>query len=497
LRTEIELAPFQASPDYYINPYLHSVFFEFFGKAIYDGVWVGRDSPIPNSDGIRQDVINGCIEAGIKAMRWPGGCCADHYHWRDGIGAERKPRLHPVIPQETIWRHDFGTDEFICFCRLIQAEPILIANVATGAPAEFLDWFEYCNGGAETKFGALRAANGHPEPYNVKIWGLGNTDENIWHIDYNNPTAYAQDYLRWRTAIQGLITPEVKLTGLGLSERHEISGWVERFLDHVTFGQRQKGPDSLSVHHYIGGAKARYQACGPAVDYTDEAYYFTLDALAAYQKDIDLHREHIAKHTSPRWRTTISFDEWGLWHPEATHERGARQRQTMRDALFAAGALHVFYRNCDIVEYAMETQMSNLLQSLFETDGPRFYRTPTFYVMKLFQDHLGQFLFQPTLTPGDPLLDSLASIARDRSQITITVANRDLYQPRQVILPALLLKEYRVARADLIAPAEARAQNTFDAPTAICSASLEVDEVLEMPKHSIARLILERKFRCC
>lgn len=140
------------------------------------------------------------------------------------------------------------------------------------------------------------------------------------------------------------------------------------------------------MHHYIGGAKARYQKCGPAVDYTDEAYYFTLDALAAYQKDIDLHRDYIARHTSPKWRTTISFDEWGLWHPEATHENGIRQRQTMRDALFAAGALHIFYRNCAIVEYAMETQMSNLLQSLFETDGPRFYRTPTFYVMRLFQD---------------------------------------------------------------------------------------------------------------
>ena len=129
--------------DYRISPKLHSVFFEYFGKVIYDGIYVGKDSPIPNIDGIRKDVIDGCIEMGVGAMRWPGGCCADHYHWKNGIGSDRPPRIHPIHdPANPVWRMDFGTDEFLRFCELTGAEPIITVNTATGTPEEFLDWFE-------------------------------------------------------------------------------------------------------------------------------------------------------------------------------------------------------------------------------------------------------------------------------------------------------------------------------------------------------------------
>ena len=123
--------------EYRISPKLHSVFFEFFGRVIYDGIWVGRDSEIPNIDGIRRDVIDGCRELGVGAMRWPGGCCADHYHWKNGVGAERLSRIHPIAdPGNPLWRHDFGTDEFLRFCELVGAEPILTVNTATGTPEE-------------------------------------------------------------------------------------------------------------------------------------------------------------------------------------------------------------------------------------------------------------------------------------------------------------------------------------------------------------------------
>lgn len=485
-----ELAPIST---HRIGRFLHGVFGEFYGSVIYDGLWVGRESGIPNTNGLRQSVIDGCLEAGVTAVRWPGGCCADYYHWADGIGPQRQNRLHPKPRPSRIWRHDFGTDEFIRFCRLINAEPILIANVATGTPSEFFDWFEYCNGDLSTKQGSRRAANGQVEPYDVRVWGIGNTDENVWHIDYNNPVAYAQHFLQWRTAI-GELGADAKFIGLGLSERHEIPGWVEGFLDYVTFGQREKGPDSLSVHHYIGGAKGRYRNCGPAVDYTDEAYYYTLDALAAYQKDIDLHRTYIAEHTCPDHPTTISFDEWGLWHPEATGANGVRQPQTMRDAIFSACTFHLFYRNSDIVEYAMETQFCNLLQSLFETDGARFYRTPTFYVFKLFKEHLGQYLMPLTGLEKEPMLDALASVSGDLRKVTITLVNKGLDHAATVVLPENLRQGYRVRKADIIAPARVRDQNTFSAPEMIVSVPLALGdcEPIELPRHSIARITLEK-----
>lgn len=477
-----------------IGRFLHSVFGEFFGDVIYDGIWVGKDSKIPNIDGLRKDVIEGCREAGVTAFRWPGGCCADHYHWKDGVGPVRKNRIHPKPRPYRIWRHDFGTDEFIHFCRLIDAEPILVANVATGTPAEFFDWFEYCNGDKTTKYGSLRAANGHREPYNVGIWGIGNTDENVWHIDFNNPVAYAQNFLRWRTAILDF-SPEVRLIGLGLSWRHGLSGWVEAFLDHVTFGQENRGPNSLSVHHYIGGIKERYKKCGPAVNYSDESYYFTINAIQSYQKDIDLHREYIKNHTSPKWPTTISFDEWGLWHPEATKENGIRQPQTMRDAIFAAMALHTFYRNSDIVEYAMETQVTNLLQSLFETDGARFYKTPTFYVFKLFKEHLEQCLIPMTGYEKGPMLDCVASATDDLKIITLSLVNKNLYHSLQVKLPENLSSTYFIQDAQIIAPKDVRSQNTFDNPDEIAAKPYSAEKigVLELPKYSITRIIFNKK----
>jgi alpha-N-arabinofuranosidase len=125
---------------YRVSKHLHSVFFEFFGHVIYDGIWVGKNSDIPNIDGIRKEVVDGCKELGIGAMRWPGGCCADHYHWKNGIGKERMARIHPISdPANPIWRNDFGTDEFLHFCELVGAEPILTVNTATGTPEEFFD----------------------------------------------------------------------------------------------------------------------------------------------------------------------------------------------------------------------------------------------------------------------------------------------------------------------------------------------------------------------
>ncbi|MGI5893675.1 MAG: alpha-L-arabinofuranosidase C-terminal domain-containing protein [Candidatus Merdivicinus sp.] len=474
--------------DFCISPYLHSVFGEILGTLIYDGTWVGKESEIPNINGIRKDLIDSLKEGGITAIRWPGGCAADHYHWKDGIGSDRKRRM-ACNGQP----NDFGTDEFIELCRLVGAEPILVANVATGTPEEFADWYEYCNGDTDTKYGSLRAKNGHPEPYHVRFWGIGNTDENVWHMAFNDPRQYAQNYLRWRTAILHA-EKEVKLIGLGLSERHETYGWVEEFLEYVTHGKRWKGPDFLSVHHYTGGMKSRYEKCGDAVAYSDEAYYFTLDSVKAYQADIDLHRIYIAQHANPKFPTKICFDEWGLWHPEATNEAGLRQRQTMRDALFAALSLHLFYRNSDIVEFAMETQYCNVLQSLFETDGEKFVRTPTYYAMKLLKEHLGNILCEiPGLLVLDPMMDLCSSISPDREKIVISVVNKSLSEWKTLALPSVL-SDYQIVSAEQISPADVRMQNTWENPEQICIMPIEVfyRNSLKIPRHSIVRYCLKK-----
>lgn len=475
---------------HYINPFLHSVFGEYIGTLIYDGTYVGIDSPIENIDGLRKATVDGLKEAGVAAIRWPGGCTADHYRWKDGIGKNRKSRMPFSVSQQGEFRHDYGTDEFIKLCRLVGAEPIIVANVATGTPEEFLNWFEYCNGDIHTKYGALRAENGNPEPYNVKYWGLGNTDENVWHIAYNDPVEYARDFRKYRTVIMGSLG-DIKLIGLGLSERHETYGWVESCLDYITGGQKQKGPDSLSVHHYIGGMKARYYECEESVCYSDEAYTFTIDALKAYQTDIDLHRKYIAEHCSPKFKTTICFDEWGLWHPEATEENGLNQAQTMRDAIFAACSFHLFYKNSDIVEYAMETQYANVLQSLFETNGELFVNTPTFYVFKLFKEHLGKYML-PVSMPENDDIDCFASADSSLDHITVSAVNKHLCRSYELDFSALS-DRYDIVKADILTSQSVRDRNTFETPDAIRDKPIRRTHSICLPAHSIVRLCFYRK----
>lgn len=474
-----------------INPLIHSTFFEYFGSVIYDGIWVGKDSSIPNVEGIRKDVITGMKEAGIKGARWPGGCCADHYHWKDGIGEKRYNRLHPMPGKVKVWRHEFGTDEFFTFCRLTGAEPILVANTATGSPSEFLDWYEYVNGPEDTLYGSMRASAGHPEPYNVKYWGLGNTDENVWWIDYDNPVAYAQDYLRFLTVIRDL-TKDLHIIGLGLSQRHNTPGWVGKYLDHVTRQKRAKGPDSLSIHHYIGSAKGNYKNCGGAVDFTDDQYYNSLDAISTYQKDIDLHRGYISDHTNPKYKTTICFDEWGMWHDEASWENETRQRQTLRDAIFAACSLHVFYKNSDIVELAMETQLTNLLQSLFETRGEECVRTPTYYVFKMFKNHLEGNLLTVNQNTENPMLDYVFSMNGEGDTITATLVNKDLYKPCTISLD--LDEKWEISQSHIIHTENVRTQNSFSEPFNIVDGEFPQKNMdnITLPEHSITRFVIKR-----
>lgn len=480
--------------DFLVSPKLHSVFFEYMSYVIYDGIWVGKDSSIPNIDGIRLDVIEGCRELGIGCMRWPGGCCADHYHWKNGIGKERENRTYPIEdPAVRVWRNDFGTDEFLKLCELVGAEPVLTINTATGTPEEFLDWYEYVNGPIDTKYGKMRAENGHPEPYNVKYWGVGNTDENVWHIDFNNPVAYAQTFLKYKTVLRKE-KESIYWIGLGLSARHKLPGWTGKMLDHATRNQKDRGPHALSVHHYLGGMKRGGELCGGDVDYTDEGYYALLDLLEKYQYDIDLHRVTIREHTNPKFVTKICFDEWGAWHPEATVANCQRQRQTVRDAIFAALTLHIFYRNSDIVEFAMETQLTNLLQSLFETDGERIYRTPTFYVMKLLRPHTGQYLVDVLPDTVDADLDTVATVSEDGENMTVSIVNRHLYDTKEIGL-GTTASMWNIAEARIVTAEDVRTYNTYDEPERITDKEFHLDsaERIAVPPHSVLRICFTKK----
>ena len=235
--------------------------------------------------------------------------------------------------------------------------------------------------------------------------------------------------------------------------------------------------------------KQGYEACGGSLDFTDEQYYYLLSLLERYEYDITMHRVVIREHTDPAWPTKISFDEWGVWHPEANLDNNQNQRQSVRDAIFAALTLHIFYRNADIVEFAMETQLSNLLQSLFETDGPRFYKTPTFYVMKLLKGHIGQRLLPLLPDDVDDRLDAVATVSEDGSRITVSLVNTDLHETKTVRLQ-LPQGDWRVEKADVLTAADVHDCNSFDDPLRVCDAPFAVAAAgpVTLPPHSLVRI---------
>ena len=241
-----------------INPYLHGHFAEHLGELVYPGVWVGEDSPIPNTGGIRNDVVDALRPLEIPVLRWPGGCFADTYHWRDGIGPrEKRPmriNVHWGMAEEA---NQFGTHEFVAFCRALGAEPYFAANIGSSAPEEMRDWIEYCNFAGNSTLAGERRANGAAEPFHVQHWGVGNEN---WGCGGNmSPEEYAAAFARFRTFVFPYSgTP---LDGIACGPNGPDWRWTRRVLETLGPGRRRlmKG---FAAHYYCGTA-------GTATEYTE------------------------------------------------------------------------------------------------------------------------------------------------------------------------------------------------------------------------------------
>ena len=295
-----------------ISPRLYGHFAEHLGRCCYDGVWVGLNSPIPNQDGFRSDVIEALRAMPVPLLRWPGGCYADHYHWRDGIGSaeERTMRLGMSCGLQVRDDNSLGTHEFIQFCQLIGAEPYLAGNVGSGTVQELCDWMEYCNSSVLTKLAQERARNGSPEPFGVKLWGVGNEN---WGCGGNfDAVTYAQEYRRYATMLRH-VDPTAELVICGLEEPRlfeegfELS-WNAKLLK--TLGRHMNLVDHLSIHTY-------WVKGGPEIDFSDEQYYTLLSEAQATENNILRTAEVLKDAADGRHEIKIALDEWGVWHPEA------------------------------------------------------------------------------------------------------------------------------------------------------------------------------------
>jgi len=464
-----------------ISPLLHGHFAEHLGRCCYDGLWDRNGAPRPQ-------VVAALRRIGVPILRWPGGCFADLYHWRDGIGpAEQRPlRYAESCGERVVDNNRVGTHEFIALCQAIGAEPYLAGNMGSGAVQELADWVDYCNGSFDTTLTRERAANGHPAPMNVKYWGIGNES---WGCGGNfDPVHYAHEYRRYATMVKR-VDPTTELVAVGHDRNRR--DWnlrvIETLRDHLDLVQH------LSLHRYWGA--------GEALDPSEEAYYRLQHGSQLVDGDIREARSILDYYTSssrrPGQRVGIAFDEWGVWHAEARLDAQFEAPSTWRDALAAAAALDVFHSHCDIVTMANLAQIANVLQPLLYTHGDDVQVTPTGEVFALYAAHRGAAALriaveecperelpawraEPSFAATQPpaRLPYLSATASQRDgRITLTLTNRHRTEPLAVRVHGL-----NRARKHLLSAASTEATQTS------LSLSEQEGETVVIPAASVASL---------
>jgi alpha-N-arabinofuranosidase len=411
-----------------INRNIYGHFAEHLGTCIYGGIWVGPESKIPNTAGLRNDTVAALRDLSPPVLRWPGGCFADDYHWCDGVGPpSQRPRRVNRHWGQVIETNAFGTDEFITFCRMIGAEPYVCANVGSGTPAEMSDWIEYCNATADTTLVKKRKANGAAEPHGVSYWGIGN--ENWGCGGSLDPEDYCGLFKRFSTFATGL--GGVPPFRIACGPCGNDLAWTHRFFEKL--GGRLGLIEGFAPHLYQGSA-------GMSTTFTDAEYY---DLTSRY---IDMERLICQQRAAmdgydPDRRVGLIVDEWGVWHADAT-PGFLYQQNTMRDAVVAAAILDTFNRHADKVVMANIAQTVNVLQAMILTEGETLALTPTYHVYRMYREHQGaQLVFSELESDvisaypdrqdrpaAAPVL--IGSVSKQERTLTITLVNRHLTEPR-------------------------------------------------------------------
>jgi alpha-L-arabinofuranosidase len=441
-----------------IRPELHGNFAEHVGSCIYGGIWVGKDSRIPNVEGYRQDLVDYLRALAVPVLRWPGGCFADGYHWREGIGpAARRPSMINTSWGRVLEDNSFGTHEFIRFCRLIGSEPYLTANVGSGTPQEMIEWMEYCNQPSGSSLAAERAANGSAEPFRVKYWAIGNES---WGCGGSmRPEEYAERYRQFATYARpyGATTPYLVACGPDRNDRD----WTDTYLTSITRDGRGRMPAGYAMHFYQTGSAF-------ATKFTPEAMRQQFQQFQALEQAILEQRELMDLHDAKR-RIALIVDEWGIWDsmaPDEEEKHGRLWQQiTMRCAVGAALGLNIFHRNADKVFMANIAQMVNVLHSLLLTEDDQCIRTPAYYAFELLKPHRGRTSVT-VQNPDDDANGLSVSASRQESEIVLTLVNPKHDTPMTVSC-SIAGKRAAFATARALHHADLNACNTFAAPNKV------------------------------
>ena len=460
-----------------INRNIFGQFAEHLGHGIYEGIWVGRDSPIPNTRGIRNDVVAALKALKVPNVRWPGGCFADEYHWRKGIGPVEKraitlnPNWGGVVEPNT-----FGTHEFMDFIEQIGSQPFISINVGSGTPQEAAEWLEYLTAAPATTLAKERAANGHAAPYTMPYLGIGNES---WDCGGNMTPEYYLSQLKIYSRFVRNFHPEqqqgdnrmLKIAVGPGGGGTRWTEWTEAIMKAWQGHQWSWDMDGLSLHNYT---VVRWPAAYASVGFGEKEYSEILKSTLEMDDLVTRHSAIMDKY-DPKKQIALVVDEWGAWYaPLPGSTQGFLvQQNSLRDAILASLNLNIFARHADRVRMANIAQMINVLQAMIMTDKEKLVLTPTYHVFRMyvpFQDAtFVPLMFNAgTYTHGDIALPGVDAIAAKDAAGTLWLAATNLHPTRSVEIAARLAGiSAKAAAGEVLTAPAVDSVNTFDAPKTV------------------------------
>ena len=463
-----------------INRNIYGHFSEHLGRCIYEGVYVGTDSQIPNTRGIRNDVVEALRILKVPVLRWPGGCFADEYHWKDGIGPkEERPTMINTHWGGVTENNHFGTHEFFDFCELIGAEPYICGNVGSGTVQEMSEWVEYITFDGESPMANLRRKHGREKPWKLKYFGVGNEN---WGCGGNMRAEYYADlYRRYQTYVRQY----------GNNKIYKIAGganswdfnWTE-----VLMREAHWLMDGLSLHYYT--VPGSWGSKGSSVDFDEEDWFATLEKALLMDELITKHSTIMDRY-DPEKRVGLVIDEWGTWYDvlPGTEPGFLYQQNTLRDALVAGIHLNIFHTHSDRVYMANLAQLVNVLQAVILTDKEKMILTPTYHVLRMFNVHQDAELLpfeletEDYVYKGDTIPAVSGSASKD-SEGTVHISLCNLNPNKDISVRCELRgTTQRDVTGEILTAPQMNAHNDFDKPDVVVPTEFTGAEVVDGVLH--------------
>jgi len=450
-----------------INKNIYGHFAEHLGHCIYGGFYIGdTNKTIPHKDGVRLDVIDALKKLKVPVLRWPGGCFADTYHWKDGVGPKKeRPSMLNVWWGNVKEDNSFGTNEFLNMCELLGAEPYLSGNVGSGTPQELSDWIKYTtHPNGSSPMTDWRQKNGRANPWKVKFWGLGNE---AWGCGGNMTVEYYANVYRQYATFMTNWNNSDRLYRIASGASDDNYHWTEVLMKELPAGMF----DALGLHHY---SVINWSKKGSATNFSEEEYFTTMKRALQMEELVTKHSAIMDKY-DPQKKKALAVDEWGGWYDVEPGTNGAFlfQQNTMRDAVLAGATLNIFNNHCDRVKMANLAQIINVLQAVILTKEEKIILTPTYHVMEMYNVHQDATMLPLEVTSNKYILgkDTLtavwASASKDKNGLThISLVNVNAKQA-QLVSININGANYKTVSGRILTSDKLQNYNSFENPNKI------------------------------